>query len=150
MAAGMPISEPAQLRGAVTGPHAFVRIAAVVYIVIGAMLIVFLVALAGGVSWARLTANRVPGGTLTGTSRLSVLLTAVTQALFAGVVATGAGLVWPKYAGPTYPLLWIVGFYEGLSTVVQARRPNRWARRIWLPACLVLTACVAVVLIGLR
>lgn len=130
-----------------------VRIAVVVYAVVGTMVATFLVGLASGASWTTRAVHRVTGasGTSLGASgRALALLTAVTHLLSVGVVAIAAGLTWPRYAAAAYPLLWIVAFYDGLATIIQANASRRslWARRVWAPTCLVLTACIAVVLIG--
>jgi hypothetical protein len=127
-----------------------VRVAAVIYVLVGATFAAFLVALASGASWAKLTAGRVPSGALAaGGDRLMALLAAVSHVFFVGAVATSAGLMWPQYSAASRSLLWIVAFYDGLATIVQAISRN-WARRVWLPACLVLTCCVIVVIIGVK
>lgn len=127
-----------------------VRLAAVLYVLVGAILVALLVALASGVSWAKLTVGRVPGGTLTVGNRVLSLLAALSHIFFLAVVATSARLVWPQYSAAGYSFLSTVSFYNGLATLVQATKRSTWSRRVWAPACLVLTVCAAVVLLGAR
>lgn len=70
----MPIREASQSRDAVTTSPGMIRLAAVIYVLVGTMLAIFLVVLASGVSYAKPTAGRVPSGALTVGNRLLSLL----------------------------------------------------------------------------
>ena len=143
----MPIREAERSRDAMTTAPGMVRLAAVLYVLVGATLVIFLVALASGASWAKLSMGRVPSGALTVGDRLLSLLAALAHVFFVAVVATSARLVWPQYSAAGYSFLWVVAFYNGLATLVQATKRSGWSRRVWAPTCLVLTACAAVVLL---
>ena len=133
-----------------TASPGLVRVAAVLYVVVGATFAAFLVALASGASWAKLTAGRVPSRPLAaGGDRLMALLAAGSHVFFVVVVAASAGLMWPHFFAAGRSTLWIVAFYNGLATMVQATSRSR-SRRVWLPACLVLTCCVVVVILGVK
>jgi hypothetical protein len=127
-----------------------VRIAAVVYVLVSAAVAVFLIALASGASCSKLTAGRVPRGALDGETRVMVFLAAVSYVLLSGGVATSVGLTFPQYAAWMYPVLWIVIFHNGLATLRYGSDRSYWSLRVWAPANLVLTICVALVIIGLR
>ncbi|HEY2375474.1 MAG TPA: hypothetical protein VGH98_05820 [Gemmatimonadaceae bacterium] len=127
--------------------RAMMRIAGLLYVVVGGVFVACLVALASGVSWATLARGRAPGGPLAPRRRALVVVVAVARLLVMGLVATRAGLLGPTRLLAPGPSLWIIGVID-LAAAVSYGRTSDWVgRRLWAPLCALLAALMAVVLL---
>ena len=125
------------------------RIAAMIYVALDLVLAAFILSLALGIPWRSLTLGRVDAGRLSPTSgRAQAVLTTCSLLFLGAVVAVRAGLIWPQYYSSSRALTWIAGAFDAFGVVVFAIARSFWARAVWAPVLLVLTICVAIVLIA--
>ena len=108
------------------------------------IVIAFQFALAAGMPWGHLTwGGRFPGQ-LPARMRGMAIFSAVLLAVFALIVESRAGILWPGW-GAAKTLIWSVVAYSAVGVVANAATPSRWERIVWLPVVLILLVCSVVV-----
>lgn len=119
------------------------RIAALLYIVIVAGVIVFQLCLIAGAPWGRLTQGGQHEGALPTSGRIAAGVSVALLAFMAGGIASAAGMApnWPSWTA--YATLAV----QALSTLLNWITPSRSERLLWSPvtaAMLVLVVYVVV------
>jgi len=124
------------------------RTAAIVYICLCTVVVLFQMALALGAPWGHLAM----GGQWPGTFSIGLRLLAVLQAAllvwFAIVVANRAGLVQTKYA-PRWAI-WVVFGVSTLSAIANVMTPSIPERMLWGPVATVMLISVVAIIVGTR
>lgn len=123
-----------------------IEIAAIVFALLAALLVLFQLALAFGVPWGHLAM----GGRWPGRFPVHLRLTAIVQGalmgVFAWVVLARAGLV-AQNAVPDWAI-WAVLAFMTLGAVLNLITPSRSERLLWGPVALIMLASVLLVLFG--
>lgn len=115
-------------------------VAAVIFAVVTAGVIVFQIGLALGAPWgAYAMGGRFPGPYPAG-MRVAAIVQAVALAVLAVIVLSSAGLVVPSLS-KTFPwLVWVPVAFSAVSLVLNLITPSAGERRIWAPVGAVLLA----------
>ena len=113
-------------------------IAALVFLVLTVVTIVFQLALAAGAPWGELTWGGKFPGALPARMRAAAVFSALLLAAFGVVVAVRAGLLTAGWAPLSRRLIWAIVAYCAVGVLANAATPSKWERRIWLPVVLAL------------
>ena len=113
-------------------------LAAIAFILLTAIVIVFQLALVAGAPWGELTRGGRFPGRLPAKMRLVPVLSALLLAGFAAVIAARAGLIESPATLSSGILVWVVVAYCSLGVVANAATPSKAERRLWLPVVLVM------------
>jgi hypothetical protein len=117
------------------------QIAAIVYAVATAGVIVFQVALALGAPWGAYAMGGTYPGTLPARMRVAAVVQAVILGLLAVVVLSFADLATPSLARDFPWLIWVTVAVSAVSVAMNAISRSAGERRLWLPVGIVLLAC---------
>lgn len=116
-------------------------IAALIYTVITAGVIVFQLALAVGAPWGEYAMGGAYPGRFPPALRAAAVVQAVLLALMAGIVLARAGLALSGWATASTWLIWFVVAFAVVATILNSITPSARERRIWAPVALVMLAC---------
>lgn len=115
-------------------------LAAVLFAILAAAVVVFHVALMFGAPLGHLTLGGKYSGRLPPLIRLIPALSAVLLSAFACVVLARAGLAFPWMAASAPLLVWFVVAYFGVGVLAHLFTPSARERAIWLPVVLLMLA----------
>ncbi len=116
-------------------------IAALLYTVITAGVIVFQLALAVGAPWGAYALGGAFPGRLPPAMRVAAVVQALLLALMAGVVLARTGLALPGWAQAATWLIWLVVAFSVVAVILNSITPSAGERRLWAPVALVMLAC---------
>ena len=120
-------------------------LAALVFAVVGAGVIVFQIALALGAPWgAYAMAGRSPGR-FPARLRVAALVQAGLIGVAVLIVLVRAGLAVPAWSDAAVWLIWLVVGFSAISLLLNAISPSAGERRIWTPVAAVMLATSLVV-----
>ena len=111
-------------------------VAAVVFLALDLVVVVFQLALAAGMPWGDLAWGGKFAGKLPGSMRVVAFVSAVFLVAFGLIVAIRAGFLLPDWQPISRTLIWLVVAYCVLGTLANAATPSRWERIVWLPVVL--------------
>jgi len=120
-------------------------LAAVVYAVLAAVVVIFQVALALGAPWGEMSMGGRYPGTYPPAMRGVAVVSALIVAFMAVVVLSRAGLAFPGYAQIAEWAIWLVVAYSGVGLVMNLATPSKKERAIWAPIVAVMLVCSVVV-----
>jgi hypothetical protein len=109
------------------------RIAALVYTIISAGVIVFQLALAAGMPWGQYAMGGAFPGQFPPELRVAAVVQAVLLAALAGVVLSRAGVALDGWSTASRWSIWIVVGFSALSLVLNLITPSAGERAIWAP-----------------
>ncbi len=115
-------------------------IAAILYAVVSAGVVLFQLALALGAPWGAYAMGGAVPGRFPPAMRVAAVVQAVLLALMAGVVLARAGLALPGWAGASAWLIWVVVFFCAVALVLNSISRSAGERRLWVPVTLVMLA----------
>jgi len=121
-----------------------IQTAALVYVLIIAVVIVFQLCLIAGAPWGRLTQGGRHEGALPASRRIAAGLSIMLLAAMGTAIASSAGLFprWPDWTG------WVATGVQGLSTLLNWITPSRPERRLWGPVTTAMLALSAFVVLS--
>lgn len=122
-----------------------VTTAAVMFVVMTAVVILFQLALALGAPWGEFTLGGRHRGQLPGAWRLVPILSLLLLLAFVLVVLIRAGITGAAYLDLSRTLIWFVVGYCALGCVANAMTPSPRERMIWLPLVALMFVCSACV-----
>ena len=115
-------------------------IAALLYTVITAGVVLFQMALAVGAPWGAYAMGGAFPGRFPPAMRVAAVVQAFLLALLAGVVLARAGLALPGWASVATWLIWFVVAFAVVATILNLITPSAGERRLWAPVALVMLA----------
>ena len=115
-------------------------IAALLYTVITAGVVLFQMALAVGAPWGAYAMGGAFPGRFPPAMRVAAVGQAFLLALMAGVVLARAGLALPGWASVATWLIWFVVAFAVVATILNLITPSAGERRLWAPVALVMLA----------
>jgi hypothetical protein len=115
-------------------------IAALLYTVITAGVVLFQMALAVGAPWGAYAMGGAFPGRFPPAMRVAAVGQAFLLALLAGVVLARAGLALPGWASVATWLIWFVVAFAVVATILNLITPSAGERRLWAPVALVMLA----------
>ena len=113
-------------------------IAAIIYLCLSVIVILFQAALALGAPWGNLAMGGRHPGRLPPPMRIAALFQMVVLGLLAAVVLSRAGLQFPASFALSTRLIWAVVAFSGLSAVLNIITPSQEERRLWGPVAVVM------------
>jgi hypothetical protein len=124
------------------------NIAAHVFTTLAILVVAFQIALAMGAPWGHLTMGGKFQGKLPQRMRGVAVFSAVLLVVFALIVETRAGFLFPQFYALSKGLIWVVVAYCALGVVMNAITPSKSERALWLPVVLGMLACSLIVTLG--
>lgn len=115
-------------------------IAAILYAVVTAGVVLFQFALALGAPWGAYAMGGAVPGRFPPAMRVAAVVQAVLLALMAGVVLARAGLALPGWAAASAWLIWVVVAFCAVAVVLNSISRSAGERRLWVPVTLVMLA----------
>jgi hypothetical protein len=115
-------------------------IAALLYTVITAGVIVFQLALALGIPWGAYAMGGAFPGRFPPAMRVAAVVQAFLLALLAGVVLARAGLALPGWAQAATWLIWFVVVFSVVAVILNSITRSAGERWLWAPVALVMLA----------
>lgn len=120
-------------------------LAAIVFAVVTAGVVLFQIALALGAPWGAYAMGGAFPGRYPPRMRAAAIGQAALLALVAVVVLSKAGIVVPSVSEALPSLIWLAVAFSAVSLVLNAITPSAGERRIWVPVALVLLGSSLVV-----
>jgi len=117
------------------------EIAAVVFAVVAAGVVVFQIALACGAPWGAYAMGGAFPGRFPPAMRVAAVLQAVLLVAIVSVVLSCAGLALPAWREASSWLIWGVVAFSAVSVVLNAITRSSGERRIWAPVAVVMLVC---------
>jgi hypothetical protein len=114
------------------------RVAAIIYTVITAGVVVFQIALASGAPWGAYAMGGASPGQFPPAMRIGAIVQAVLLAGMAVLILARAGLILPEWWRVSHWLVWVVVAIITLSLVLNLITPSGGERVIWAPTLLLL------------
>ena len=115
-------------------------IAAILYAVLSAGVVVFQLALALGAPWGAYAMGGAFPGRFPPAMRVAAVVQAVLLALMAGVVLARAGLAVPGWAAASVWLVWGVVAFCAVAVVLNSISRSAGERRLWVPVTVAMLA----------
>ena len=115
-------------------------IAAILYAVLSAGVVVFQLALALGAPWGAYAMGGAFPGRFPPAMRVAAVVQAVLLALMAGVVLARAGLALPGWAAASVWLVWGVVAFCAVAVVLNSISRSAGERRLWVPVTVAMLA----------
>ncbi|MGC5770792.1 hypothetical protein [Paenibacillus pabuli] len=115
-----------------------VLISAIVFTVLILIVILFQVALAGGVPWGEAAMGGKFPGKYPRSMRFSCLFQIAILAFIALVVLSKSGLLLPGWSTFADTAIWFIVAYLVLGTILNLITRSVWERRIWAPVTLLM------------
>jgi hypothetical protein len=116
-------------------------VAAIVFAVVTSAVVGFQFALALGAPWgAYAMGGRFPG-VFPPPMRVAAFVQAVLLSLFALIVLSRAGFLFPQWAAGATWAVWVAVAASAVALVLNSMTPSRAERRIWAPAAGVMLIC---------
>jgi hypothetical protein len=121
-----------------------IQLAAWLYALVCAGVIVFQICLIAGAPWGRLTQGGGHPGALPASGRVFAAVSVVLLTLMAASVLSAAdiGLLWPRWTG------WATLGIQGLSTLLNWVTPSRPERLLWGPVTAAMLAMALLVMVA--
>ncbi len=113
-------------------------VAAVVFAVAAAGVVVFQIALALGAPWGEYAMGGRFPGRFPAPMRFAAVLQAALIALMAVFVLSQAGLILPQWENAPGWLIWAIVGFSGVSLAMNAITPSKRERRVWVPVAAVM------------
>jgi hypothetical protein len=124
------------------------RIAAILFAIVTAFVVVFQLALALGAPWGAYAMGGAFPGRLPPVVRFSALVQGVVLCAFAAVVLARAGAAFPRFAQVSRWLIWVVVAFSGVSLILNCITPSTGERFFWAPVAFVLSTASLLVATG--
>jgi hypothetical protein len=124
------------------------RIAAIIYGLLTAVVILFQLALAGGAPWGEYAMGGAYPGQFPPALRVAAVVQALILAGFLWIIAVRGGLLFTRRPKLFAWLAWVVVAYGVIGFVLNVITPSAGERLIWAPVTLVLLICSLVVVWG--
>ena len=115
-------------------------VAAILYAVLSAGVVVFQLALALGAPWGAYAMGGAFPGRFPPAMRVAAVVQAVLLALMAGVVLVRAGLALPGWAAASVWLVWGVVAFCAVAVVLNSISRSAGERRLWVPVTVAMLA----------
>ncbi len=115
-------------------------VAAILYAVLSAGVVVFQLALALGAPWGAYAMGGAFPGRFPPAMRVAAVVQAVLLALMAGVVLARAGLALPGWAAASVWLVWGVVAFCAVAVVLNSISRSAGERRLWVPVTVAMLA----------
>lgn len=125
-----------------------VYFAAIAFIILIGITILFQIALALGAPWGELAMGGKFPGKYPVKMRIMAVFQVMVLALIAGVVINKSGLALQSYQIHSGTAIWFVVAFFVLGTVLNTITKSKWERRLWAPVNLILLVSSTVVALG--
>jgi hypothetical protein len=126
------------------------RVAAIVFAIVTAGVVLFQFALALGAPWGSFAMGGVFPGQFPLVMRFASVLQAALLVITALVVLSRSGLLLERWYGASKWAVWFVVVFGAFSVVLNSITPSAGERAIWLPVALLLFACSLTVAVAAR
>jgi hypothetical protein len=126
------------------------RIAALVYAIISAGIVVFQAALAAGAPWGAYAMGGAFPGQFPPELRVAAVVQAVILTALAGVVLSRAGVALAGWSKASRWLIWVVVGFSTLSFILNLITPSAGERALWAPVAALMLISSATVAITSR
>ena len=123
-------------------------VAAWVFAVFLAVVVLFQLALAAGAPWGEVSMGGRFPGRYPPFLRFVCLLQVVVLVLLGLIVFARAGIVLPEWHAASRRLVWGVVAFSAVAVVANLLTPSKWERILWAPVAVVLLASSLVVALG--
>ena len=107
--------------------------AAIVYVVLTGIVVLFQFALALGAPWGHLAMGGKFPGRFPPAMRVAAVVQALVLSALAGVVVARSGWALPGWSGVAGWLIWVVVGVSFVSLAMNSITPSRWERILWAP-----------------
>jgi hypothetical protein len=124
------------------------RIAALVYSVLTAAVVVFQLALAGGAPWGSYAMGGTAQGTFPAALRVTAIVQAIVLGILAAVVPSRAGVLLPRWRRLSRWAVWVAVAFSAVSLLLNLITPSAGERMVWAPVAFLMLASSLVVAVG--
>jgi hypothetical protein len=123
-------------------------VAASLFTLLIAIVVIFQLALAFGMPWGALSMGGRFPGQFPPAMRFVCLIQIAILAFLGAVVLTRAGMILPEWYPQSTNVIWGVVMFSSVGLVANLFTPSKWERNIWAPVTAVLLVCSVFVAFG--
>lgn len=123
-------------------------LAAVVFGVLIAVVVLFQLALVAGMPWGHLAMGGKFPGVFPPAMRIAALVQIGILASLALIVLTKAQMIFSAWYTVSEKAIWVVVAVSVMTLVLNVITPSKWERILWSPVALLMTICSLVIALG--